>query len=102
MKVKELLCDESKHCRNHMALDSNGERVAWSDPDACRWCLAGAVYKCYPGVNPGEISAIFDKITEEIAKVTDAFNTENGVMFTIFNDQADWATIREVIERVDI
>lgn len=42
MKPSDLLTDESRWCKNHLALDSNGQPIAAS-VTACRLCLMGAI-----------------------------------------------------------
>lgn len=47
MKVQELLSDESKWCCFHTAKNIQGNQVDVNSPDACRFCLLGALDKCY-------------------------------------------------------
>ena len=47
MKVADLLTDESKWCKYHDAKNKRGKSVSvWSE-EACCWCLAGAMIRCY-------------------------------------------------------
>lgn len=47
MKVSELLTDETKWCQGCHARDQRGHEVRWNSPDACCWCLLGALNLCY-------------------------------------------------------
>ncbi len=48
MKVKELLTDSNKWCKAYSARDKHGNAELPESPFATRWCLLGAVDKCYP------------------------------------------------------
>jgi hypothetical protein len=47
MKVYELLATPDKWTKGHLATDDMGDSVGEYSPSACRWCLIGAVFKCY-------------------------------------------------------
>lgn len=47
MKAWELLDSPEKWCKGANALTSDGMEVSACDPRACRWCLEGALRKCY-------------------------------------------------------
>jgi hypothetical protein len=47
MKIKELLTDESKWCKGMFASDVADYEVAPESAAAVKWCLLGAIYKCY-------------------------------------------------------
>ena len=49
MKAYELLSDESKWCQGDFARDVHGEAVNSHSPEAVRWCLTGALSRCYMG-----------------------------------------------------
>ena len=46
MKISELLCDESKWCKEHNAVDAQGNSVYHGSEEAVKWCLLGAFLKC--------------------------------------------------------
>lgn len=49
MKIKELFSDMKKWCKDWMAKDSSGFGLTTArNSNAVRWCLLGAVEKCYP------------------------------------------------------
>lgn len=52
MTVQELFSDKSKWGQDHNGVDKDGYPVGANDPRAVRWCLTGALIKCY-GENRG-------------------------------------------------
>ena len=61
--VADLLADESRWCKEAVAMTTVGQRTWSGDEDACRWCLYGAVFKVYPERN---FVGILEKLTQEI------------------------------------
>jgi hypothetical protein len=47
MKVSELLDRPEKWCQVSLAQDARRKEVGSLHKDACRWCLVGAIGKCY-------------------------------------------------------
>lgn len=47
MKIKELLNKKGKWTQNWFAIDAFGNRVSSTSLKAIKWCLMGAVSKCY-------------------------------------------------------
>ena len=47
MKAHELLKEESNWCRQAYARDRSGRHIQPDDPEAVRWCLVGAIHRCY-------------------------------------------------------
>lgn len=51
MKVHELLDNESKWAKGSYAFNAEGRYCyEWAD-EACKWCLLGAIHRCYPCIN---------------------------------------------------
>ena len=46
MKPSELLRHKD-WCQNFAATDKYGNIVGWASEDACAFCVAGAIYRCY-------------------------------------------------------
>ena len=69
MKVKELLSDESKWVQGNFAVNSQGHYAPSSSDEACRWCIGGAILRCYRnrhyGGN-GTIHSIFNKVITKL------------------------------------
>lgn len=51
MKMHELLAKPENWTQGAPARNPSGDAVAGSNPEACQWCLFGAVNKCYPGLD---------------------------------------------------
>lgn len=87
MKIKELLSDETKWCKNDAAKDKNGNAVIPTSNDACKWCLVGAIDKCYTDS------------TEDIwFKIYMYLHTSIGD----FNDSHNFEDIKNLVEELDI
>ena len=88
VEVRELIKSRSHWCKGAWAKTSKGNGVQADDPDACRWCLGGAMqYVC--GQHP-----IFDSI-KAYDKVRSVIK-HSGI--ACFNDSH---THKEVIEVLD-
>ncbi len=48
MLVSDLLASEADWIKGPMAVDANGVLCGPTNLKACRWCLLGAICKCYP------------------------------------------------------
>lgn len=96
MKIKELLTDESRWCKGHVARNKYGEKEDIESEQAVCWCLSGAIGKCYPYKDRNAISLkIRDAIVKHLGYVlgTIAFNDDKK---TTFED------VRKVIELADV
>jgi len=93
MKIKELLSDESKWIKNNIALNANEEVRAATSKDAIKWCLLGALQKCYHKevVN---CNKIYDKIEEFIyPKAIHQWNDSNEITFS---------DVKNLLEKLDV
>jgi hypothetical protein len=50
MKVLDLLKTEKQWIKYYLGKTKAGEHVAGNHPDAVKWCLLGAIQKCYTGL----------------------------------------------------
>ena len=64
MKVRELLCDESKWCQGALAFDQQNKIVFWGTKTAIRWCLVGAIFRTYGLSNPMPFNAICTRLQD--------------------------------------
>jgi hypothetical protein len=48
MKIKTLLKDKKRWTQGAMARNKYGNPIHPTNPKAVRWCLQGAITKCYP------------------------------------------------------
>jgi len=66
MKAHELLRDASKWAKRATALDADGYRCSATDPKAARWCIAGAVLRCYAA---DEQDTVWKKLEAEVVNI---------------------------------
>ncbi len=45
MKPSELIADPASWCQGSLARDQDGNSLGSGDPDACQWCMIGAIEK---------------------------------------------------------
>ena len=50
MKIYELLSKRNAWTQNNYAKNTKRRPVMPNDPDACCWCILGALSKCYPDI----------------------------------------------------
>lgn len=87
MKAFELLSDESKwHKGPTSAVNQSGLPVPSKSPDACRWCIWGALNRCYPN------HLAFLRIAANIARRV-GYSSDTDLFF--WNDRV--ATYNDVV-----
>lgn len=47
MKIYELLDSPEKWCQHYSSLDADGNLIRSTSTVAVKWCLIGAIHKCY-------------------------------------------------------
>jgi hypothetical protein len=60
MKIKDLLTDRSRWVQGPVAMDRYGRSVYPESRWACKWCLWGAIEKCYS--NWDDVLVVRDKL----------------------------------------
>ena len=78
MKIKELLSDSSKWCKDVLAKDKNGQPIDYANENACKWCLGGAIALCYTGKRYVKICKI---VESQIPGTIPEWNDEEGRCF---------------------
>ena len=94
MKVKELLTDESKWLQHRYAINADGKDVNACSNAAVKWCLVGAMIKCYPNCDT-VYSLVLDKIKEKGTKYY-TLSKWNDAFKRTFED------VKQVIAELDI
>jgi hypothetical protein len=90
MKVRELLSDESKWTQGAVARDKYGMEIESVDsPDACCWCLGGALIKCY-----GDMDSHFEVVLDNIPK--------RYLTISSWNDTHSYEDVKKLVDRLDI
>ncbi len=94
MKVRELLSDPSRWTQGTFARNRNGIPTSSNAPDACKWCLLGAIRKCYP--EEGDYGKSWRKLKDAVYEYT---GTD---LAAVFNDTAKHEDILKVLEIADV
>lgn len=94
MKVSELLSDESKWTQKAMARNRSGEEIELRSPNACKWCLFGAILRCY-----GEKAPLPGDEQHPIVK---ALRIAGPFGLVAYNDSHTFAEVRELVLKADI
>ena len=95
MTMQELLTTEDQWTQGAYARDAEGRACAVGYTFVCRWCLVGAIHRCYPQ----------DLGLAVIAAITDAMGLYNLMDNLVeWNDEPErtFAEVRELIERLDV
>lgn len=91
MKVKDLLTDESKWTKGAYARTAEGRMVFYRDIAATRFCLLGAIFRCYGAIGAGEITERVEKKLSDCS--THGWNDDPRTTF---------ADVRRLVEKLDI
>jgi hypothetical protein len=94
MKVKELLTSARRWTKGDLARNSRGIGIIPYDSKAIRWCLLGAIDKCYPGVK--ERRRIYLKIRIQLGSPNCNISGWNDSPRTKFKD------VKALVEKLDI
>lgn len=100
MKIKDLLTDESKWTKLSFARDIDGNPVEPTSPEACCWCLVGALYKCKEeGTNNS-----YEAMLKMGYEIDERFNGWNSALFSWYNDYPErtFEEVKALIEKLDI
>jgi hypothetical protein len=92
MKAHELLSSPDKWCKGANALSESGASVNDSSPGACKWCVNGALRKCYPSLM--ERGSLYHKLW--IATET--------MILSEWNDAPErtWQEVHDLLVKLDI
>lgn len=100
MKIKELLVTEDKWARKGFAFDKDNRMVFGASPSAVKWCLLGAVGKCYQGA---EGEAVRELLIAELSAKDVAEHERPGVI-SRWNDSLEttFTDVQKLLDRLDI
>lgn len=91
MKVHELLTDESKWTKGWYAKTVDGNKVSVTDDAAARWCLFGAVWKCYR--DPARMRTILSQVFAD---------REREAIWWNDDPERTFDDVRDLVTRLDI
>jgi hypothetical protein len=89
MKAWQLLSGPDKFCKGELAQNREGENVYANSLAAVRWCLVGAIIRCYP-------EPIRDELLDRIKRNVKA------KCIAVWNDRYGWRKVRAVLKKLDI
>lgn len=96
MKVQELLSDESKWTQHVFAKNSQGVPTDSTSPFACRWCLIGAVNRCYPTAE--ERRLVLVKLNSALGNM----GHPKTYIIVDYNDTHTFPEIKKLVDALDI
>ena len=91
MKAWQLLSSPKKFCKEVIAMDKHETPVMPLNRRACRWCLLGAVLRCYR--TAVEQTEMLDRLQSEAIA--------NG-NFGKWSDTHGWRAVHRLLKRLDI
>lgn len=93
MTIKDILTDESKWHKGDLAVNSKGVDVSPDDPDACKFCLLGALKKAYG-----------DNEEEYPKKLSNLYEANNFEGIIGFNDHPSttFADVMALVEKAGV
>ncbi len=94
MKVKELLADPARWTRGMFARRADNEPVASQSDEACKWCLLGAIRRCY--VEGEEYARAHTQLKTAVIK----FSGQSRI--GVFNDTTTHENLMKVLEDADV
>lgn len=89
MKIRDFL-NKDNWIKGHMARDRWGKPCGTFEPEACCWCIQGAVNVCYPAEERLEV---FERIREHLT---------GAKLLGFFNDSATWEQVHELLVKADV
>lgn len=90
MKMRELFSDASKWCQGWFAKTIGGVLCSEFSEKAVCWCLSGAIWKCYPGLDSDDVRR----------KIVDTIHTD----IPYWNDAKErtFEDVKALVEKLDI
>jgi hypothetical protein len=106
MKAYEILEKPENWAQGFYAYKSDGNQVSSSDPEACRWCVLGALYKKH-GWNEEEDFVVPKPkaLMDDIIRLTEFIGRDDGKKSPIpcWNDRrATHSEVVRVLKELDI
>ena len=87
MKLSELLKTKDQWCQHKLAVNDLGNEVDSLDTDAVKWCLMGAIEKCF-----SERKKVYKTIVSLIKPFT---------CVSDFNDESTFKDVKKVIKEFE-
>lgn len=111
LAVSRRLGSKKRWCSNRAAMNKDFFGVAWSDPDACRWCLTSAIFLEFKKEGIGLDGEVWKNIAYKADNVIEDMITEGTLpplvipsgaraAMTYINDKCGYYAVQEFIDRV--
>ena len=97
MKAYELLSSPEKWTTEVAARNKDNEQVTVDSPEACKFCIYGAIRKCY-----GEPESIPKEVILNLQKVMDKFNFSSTNELFKWNDSSIYEEVVSVLKELEI
>ena len=96
MKIWQLLDSPDKWTQGAVARDSQNKSVNWHSATAYKWCVIGAISKCYG--QGEEHQQTYEKIQDYLA------SKGNYWMLVLWNDarETTWQEIHDTCKELDV
>ena len=93
MKVRELFTDASKWTQGPSAKQSDGTPCSEYSAEACSWCLAGAINKCYDDIPTAHKVNIKETLSQTL-----------GMHFIDWNEEPNrtFEEVKALVEKADV
>lgn len=91
VKVKDFLTPEN-WCKGEMAVDLAGNPVSWQSSEAVKWCVLGAIGKCYGRFDTSAIDRLKDVVVKR----------GYPKWISSFNDMVEWDSLISAVEEAGI
>ncbi len=91
MKIRELLTDETKWTQGQAARTITGEATSATGESAVRWCLLGAIMKCYGHSYSVQLDV------ELLLR-----STVNGIVTYNDDPNREFEEVKALVEKLDI
>ena len=103
MTVRNLLSDESKWAQGYYAFDKDGNQVECSEKKACKWCLIGALAKCYPkDIDSAEFWDKQQRILRTIYKLFPEDYHQSGLVGWNDSRETTWEKVNKVLDEAGV
>lgn len=111
-KLTDILTDESKWCKRSSGRTIKNDMVDWRHESACKWCLMGAIFKCFNFSSPEfettreEYIMTISKLQKSIDFFYPHFRKHEDPIGTIiqFNDfkYTTWSDVQKVLQEAGV
>lgn len=100
MKAHELLNTEEKWTKGVYAVNKNNKMCTSRSPEAAKWCVAGALQKCYNF--DLRMNAEDYKIYQDAVSKLRNYVKPLGMIISEWNDCSEYQEVHKTLKELDI